>query len=542
MRRGALVTALASACATHPRGGSPPPPTASSPAECAGAEALLHEVGRFMEAGRPTCASSAVRDAVAACPALAPRLDARMSELGSKLTTTKPARLAVSPEGRFALQEVGRETRIFDLRGDTPNLAYRLEERGGTFLSDAMLGVEVGVDLAVVHLERGTVEWMAQTRLVGTTDAHVYLATADRIVRLDASDSGRRAEIALDPQTVLSPGAVAEAGGVVVLPNAVVTFDPSRVVTLAARAPSISEDRRWVALCDGETQEVVLVRAADGAIMRRAPVRGPITSADPRACERTGIGRDPSGRSWVWFASGPAGDEGPIQVAVMDAETGRVRRFEDPSATWHMLAEVEPFFDPTRPDRICARYRGSGSTQTSESCHLSLGGARTHDVEPRRAPRRAPRQDLARVVRAVPGSWATATSPSGHLAALSARVDGRARIDVRLTLIDQATDSRREVLLPGARYEGPLGWAPWLYFYDDEHLLVHGEDVGPTFVVERARGEVTALGMASLEGRVLRLGEAGVFDPRSWKREDLATSERSWARAPVLIRDHCLGP
>ncbi len=540
MRRLALLATVASACAT---GAEPGPAPRPPPPSCDSAEAPLHEVDRFLEAGRPTCAALAVAAAARACPSLGPSLDARLRELASKLVGAKPDRLALSPQARFALQEVGRETRVFDLRGERPALSFRLEATGVVFLSDALLGVDLGVDAAIVQLERGTLHAMADTWVIGATEAHVYVATPTSVVRLDATDLGGRLAIERDRGATFLPGPVTELERVVVLPSAVVGFGPPRIVAAGARPPSISKDRRWVALCDPKTEQVVVVRASDGALVRRAAVRANTADEDPRACERTSPEHDPSGRSLVWFSVGPAGDGGPIQVAVMDVETGSVRRFEDRSATWNMLAIADPFFDPQHPDRICARYRAYDSTQQSESCHLRLA---TGQSAPDPATGVGSRDIRAVLPPVDPGArpWTSATSPTGRVAAtLLARREGGARVDVRLTIRDEASHALREILLPDARYEeGSDEWAPWIDFYDEDHLLLYGEDRGPSFVVDRTTEELMPLGMASIEGPVLRLGTTGIFDPRAWRRSDLGPGIEGWSSAPILLRDRCSGP
>lgn len=116
-------------------------------------------------------------------------------------------------------------------------------------------------------------------------------------------------------------------------------------------------------------------------------------------------------------------------------------------------------------------------------------------------------------------------------------------MDVRLTIRDEASHALREILLPDARYEeGSDEWAPWIDFYDEDHLLLYGEDRGPSFVVDRTTEELTPLGMASIEGPVLRLGTTGIFDPRAWRRSDLGPGIEGWSSAPILLRDRCSGP
>ena len=273
--------------------------------------------------------------------------------------------------------------------------------------------------------------------------------------------------------------------------------------------------------------------------------RSPRTWSAPR--RSLAYGPDPRYAFWIEPGKETADRGRKIVVASGDTRTGKVRRFEDPTATWSIAFHSGEHLDEDG-QHLCANLRSFHTSWTRCDWKLTRDGGIVRAPKPSAHPKPAlSALGLAGAVE-LGRTW---TPAHDRLLVLSFREKGEEKRDLRLTIAGAGGKMERAVVLVAgeAAFDDRLlaepertleyGELPSVEALDGSHALFHRGYSGlEDMVVDLRTGEVSrpCLGLEAcdLAGRFVGDEKGGLRDLVSGASLVLSASDADWEAAPEV--------
>jgi hypothetical protein len=552
MRSRALpfVALVLASCAGAPPPAPPvmeiaPVPAAPTPAPepgCSEAPALVAKMRAAEKEKRERCAVKAAKEALKLCPSGA---DASVQRVAATDAAWRGKHGPVRFLGPWLLERIegSQEHRVWEIAASGPRLRARIESGEIALGLRDRLRVEVGDDVAFVDPRAGTVARIGLTFAHETSD-YVYAGNGYDVRRLRASDLAPAGPVVPWVEGHAARPGRALLGGEVLIGDVLVSFARGAALRTGVSLAGVRPDEARVLACDQDGPAMVEADATTGRELARFAL--------PKGmeCEVAEPAYGPDPRYAFWIEQGPeTKDRGrAIVVASGDTRTGKVRRFEDPSATWSIAFHSDEHLDEDG-QHLCARLRSFHTMWTRCDWKLSKDGGIVRAPKPRAAPKPA----LSALGLAGAVDLGRAWTPAhDRLLVLSFRVKGEEKQDLRLTIAGADGKVERAVVLVAgeATFDDRLLWEPErtleypdlpsIEAIDGDHAIFHTGSINglEDLVVDLRTGAVTrpCLGLEScdLAGRFAGDEKGGLRDLVSGASLVLSASDADWDAAPEV--------